>query len=237
MIVRNGGSVVINGGQINGWLDASGAKDVQLFGAKVLGSPRSPARPATRRSRTTCSRRAALTGNAASSFGVALAATRSTSGLSCSDGVFSDYGADEPRRRSEDRHLLGPDRRTAAGRDPGDRSVGGTVPATLSLTLGVPAYVRRVHAGRRQGVLGADEATVISTAGDATLSVADPSSFGTGHLVNGTFILPQPLQGLGASRPGRRRSPTTPSRSCSSSRSRRPIRSARAPTPRRSPSR
>ena len=37
-------------------------------------------------------------------------------------------------------------------------------------------------------------ANVISTAGDALLSVADPSSHGTGHLVNGTFFLPQPLQ-------------------------------------------
>src|SRR5207237_5467404 len=37
-------------------------------------------------------------------------------------------------------------------------------------------------------------ATVTSTAGDALLSVADPSSVGTGHLVNGTFVLPQPLQ-------------------------------------------
>ena len=35
---------------------------------------------------------------------------------------------------------------------------------------------------------------MISTAGDALLSVSDPSSFGTGHLVNGTFILPEPLQ-------------------------------------------
>jgi hypothetical protein len=35
---------------------------------------------------------------------------------------------------------------------------------------------------------------VISTAGDATLSVADPSGTATGHLVNGTFSLPQPLQ-------------------------------------------
>ena len=35
---------------------------------------------------------------------------------------------------------------------------------------------------------------MISTAGDALLSVADPSSFGTGHLVNGTFVLPQFLQ-------------------------------------------
>ncbi len=30
--------------------------------------------------------------------------------------------------------------------------VGGTVPATLSLTLGAPGHVRRVHAGRGQGV-------------------------------------------------------------------------------------
>jgi hypothetical protein len=35
---------------------------------------------------------------------------------------------------------------------------------------------------------------VTSTAGDALLSVADPSSFGTGHLVNGTFVLAQSLQ-------------------------------------------
>jgi hypothetical protein len=35
---------------------------------------------------------------------------------------------------------------------------------------------------------------VTSTAGDALLSVADPSSVSTGHLVNGTFSLPQFLQ-------------------------------------------
>jgi hypothetical protein len=37
-------------------------------------------------------------------------------------------------------------------------------------------------------------ATVTSTAGDALLSVADPSSNATGRLVNGAFSLPQPLQ-------------------------------------------
>ena len=35
---------------------------------------------------------------------------------------------------------------------------------------------------------------MVSSAGDALLSVADPSSQNTGHLVNGTFFLPQPLQ-------------------------------------------
>jgi hypothetical protein len=35
---------------------------------------------------------------------------------------------------------------------------------------------------------------VISTAGDAALSVTDPSTANPGHLVNGAFALPQPLQ-------------------------------------------
>jgi hypothetical protein len=38
------------------------------------------------------------------------------------------------------------------------------------------------------------DATVISTAGEAALSVADPSSTNTGELVNGSFALQQTLQ-------------------------------------------
>jgi hypothetical protein len=34
---------------------------------------------------------------------------------------------------------------------------------------------------------------VTSTAGDAALTVSDPSANAPGHLVNGTFSLPQPL--------------------------------------------
>ena len=37
-------------------------------------------------------------------------------------------------------------------------------------------------------------ANVTSTAGDALLTVADPSATATGHLVNGAFALPQALQ-------------------------------------------
>ena len=59
--------------------------------------------------------------------------------------------------------------------------VGGTVPATLSLTLGARRLVRRVHAGRRQGLRGVRPATVTSTAGDATLTVVDPSTTGAGQ--------------------------------------------------------
>ena len=42
---------------------------------------------------------------------------------------------------------------------------------------------------------------MISTAGDAALSVADPSSTATGHLVNGTFSLPSVLQASGKGGP------------------------------------
>jgi hypothetical protein len=43
-------------------------------------------------------------------------------------------------------------------------------------------------------------ANVISSAGDAALTVADPSANHTGHLVNGAFFLPQPLGGLGVAK-------------------------------------
>ena len=44
------------------------------------------------------------------------------------------------------------------------------------LTLGAPAQFGAVHAGRRADVPASTTANVISTAGDALLSVADPSS-------------------------------------------------------------
>ncbi len=83
----------------------------------------------------------------------------------------------------------------------GQQPVGGTVPATLALTLGAPASFGAFTPGITNTYTASTTATVISTAGDATLSVADPSSVGTGHLVNGTFVLPQPLQVAGSGLP------------------------------------
>jgi PKD repeat protein len=80
-------------------------------------------------------------------------------------------------------------------------TVGGTVSPTLSLTLGTPATFGAFTPGLGKDYSAQTTATVISTAGDATLAVADPSSFATGHLVNGTFSLPQALQVNGL-RPG-----------------------------------
>ncbi|HEX6022979.1 MAG TPA: aldose epimerase family protein [Solirubrobacter sp.] len=70
----------------------------------------------------------------------------------------------------------------------------GTVPATLALTLGTPATFGPFTPGATQTFESSTTANVISTAGDATLSIADPSSVANGHLVNGAFSLPEPLQ-------------------------------------------
>ena len=71
--------------------------------------------------------------------------------------------------------------------------IGGNVPATLAMTIGAPAQFGPFTPGVTRTYLASSSATVTSTAGDALLSVSDPSSVGTGHLVNGSFILPQPL--------------------------------------------
>src|SRR3954471_22809866 len=68
--------------------------------------------------------------------------------------------------------------------------VGGSVPATLALTMGTPAAFGAFTPGADKDYTASSTATVTSTAGDATLGVADPSSVATNHLVNGTFSLP-----------------------------------------------
>jgi hypothetical protein len=79
----------------------------------------------------------------------------------------------------------------------GSGGVSGTVPAILSLSLGPAAAFTSFVPGVTNTYKATQTATVTSTAGDATLSVADPSPNNTGHLVNGTFFLPEPLQARG----------------------------------------
>ena len=71
---------------------------------------------------------------------------------------------------------------------------GGTVPATLSLSIPGSATFSPFTPGTAGEYLASTNANVISSAGDATLSVADPSAQNTGHLVNGTFFLPSKVQ-------------------------------------------
>ncbi|MDA0179140.1 metallophosphoesterase [Solirubrobacter phytolaccae] len=68
-------------------------------------------------------------------------------------------------------------------------TAGGTVPATLSLTLaGTPTF-GAFTPGVTKEYTAQTKATVVSTAADATLSVSEP-----GHLANGAFSLPEPLR-------------------------------------------
>jgi Zinc carboxypeptidase/Chitobiase/beta-hexosaminidase C-terminal domain len=75
-----------------------------------------------------------------------------------------------------------------------EATVGGTVPPTLSLTLGAPATFGAFTPGVGRDYLATTSANVISTAGEATLSVTDPDTANTGRLVNGAFALPRVLQ-------------------------------------------
>jgi predicted acyl esterase len=83
---------------------------------------------------------------------------------------------------------------TATGGDLEEGTVGGSVPATLALTLGPAATFSPFIPGVANAYTASTTANVISSAGDARLSVADPSTNNTGKLVNGAFALPQTLQ-------------------------------------------
>ena len=83
-----------------------------------------------------------------------------------------------------------------------DVEVGGTVPGTLSLSVGAAASFGAFIPGLSRDYETTMAANVISTAGDALLSVTDTSATATGHLVNGAFSLPQPLQAKASSAAG-----------------------------------
>ena len=79
--------------------------------------------------------------------------------------------------------------------------VTGEVPATLALTVSPSTDLGVFTPGVAREYTASLAANVISTAGNAALSVADPSQTATGHLVNGAFALPRPLLIAGAPLP------------------------------------
>src|SRR3954452_21181815 len=72
---------------------------------------------------------------------------------------------------------------------PAVTDVGGTVPATLGLKLGAAASFGAFVPGVGKTYAAQTTANVISTAGEAKLTVSGP-----GHLPNGGYALPEPLQ-------------------------------------------
>jgi predicted acyl esterase len=81
----------------------------------------------------------------------------------------------------------------ATGGDVEEGTVTGNVPATLSLTLGTPASFGAFTPGVARDYLASMSANVISSAGEARLTVVDHDGTNTGKLVNGAFALAQPL--------------------------------------------
>jgi hypothetical protein len=72
----------------------------------------------------------------------------------------------------------------------------------LSLSLSGSANLGAFAAGVGQDYQTSVAATVSSSAADATLTVSDPSTTSTGHLVNGAYALAQPVQVKAASTAG-----------------------------------
>jgi hypothetical protein len=83
-----------------------------------------------------------------------------------------------------------------------DTTAGANVPATLSLSLGPAATFSPFVPGVGANYDATSTANVVSTAGNAALSVADPATTNTGHLVNGAFALPTKLQARATSAAG-----------------------------------
>jgi hypothetical protein len=81
-----------------------------------------------------------------------------------------------------------------------DGGAGGSTPATLNLSLGQPGVFAPFVPGVANDYTTTVTMGILSTAGDAVLSVADPSGANTGRLVNGAFALAAPLQ-IAGSRP------------------------------------
>jgi hypothetical protein len=125
--------------------------------------------------------------------------TQSLGTVTGSSGVFSVTGSHayaEKGRYTVKTSVAGTEGSTAEAsfaltnlRTTAPGNVGGSVPATLSLTLGPAAAFGAFTPGVDREYTATTTANVISTAGDAALGVSDP-----GHLMNGTFSLPQALR-------------------------------------------
>ena len=72
------------------------------------------------------------------------------------------------------------------------------VESVMGLSLPTTANFEAFTPGVAKSYLTSVSATINSTAGDATISVYDPATTGTGRLVNGTSTLTNPLQVFGS---------------------------------------
>jgi hypothetical protein len=80
--------------------------------------------------------------------------------------------------------------------------VGASVATILSLTLGAPADFGSFQPSIAKDYTASTTANVLATSGDAALTVFDPSTTATGHLVNADYALPSALQAKATSSVG-----------------------------------
>jgi hypothetical protein len=193
--VAAGASLLLEHSTVNGTLTATGAEAVQVLGSTVNGAAKiSGTTKDVTLAGSTFKGSLALTGNTqvtanerysrlAGAYGPILAGSTVNGTLECSgnSAAVKDFGATN--------RITGGYSGCALAPVTPEAPVTGTVPATLSLTLGAPAAFGAFTPGIDKEYTATSSANVISTAGDATLTVSDP-----GHLVNGAFTLPEPLR-------------------------------------------
>jgi hypothetical protein len=198
--VGSGASLVAQDSTISGSLAATGGEAVQLFGTTVNGGAqiRSTTRDVTIAG-STFNGGLALIDNTqvtanerytrlAGAYGPILAGSTVRGQLVCSgnSAEVKDFGAPNRVRGGYSGCALGPVE--------AETDVGGSVPATLSLALGPAVSLGAFTPGVARDYFASTTANVVTTAGEAQLSVADTSSTATGRLVNGAFSLPSRLQ-------------------------------------------
>ena len=91
-------------------------------------------------------------------------------------------------------------------------TVSGSVPVTLELALGSDGNFGAFTPGVERRYTTTLSADVVSTAGEAALTVTDPSRVAPGRLVNGPYALAHPLLAQGAPLPSVVKAWTSPSR-------------------------
>ncbi len=197
--VGSGASVVARNSTIGGTLNSTGADTVQMFGSTVKGAAQ--VRNSTRDVTIAGSTFRSGAGPDRQHAGHGQRALHPSGRGVRADPVGqqrqrADVLGQQRRRQGLRRAEQDPGQlqrlRTGAGgrRDAGRRQRAGDPVADARAGSDVPNLV----AGVGNTYTASTTGNVISTAGDALLSVADPSSTNTGHLVNGAFFLPQPLQ-------------------------------------------
>ena len=193
--VSGGGTLVASNSTIGGALNATGAEAVQLFGTTVNGA----AKIANSTRNVTIAGSAfkgglALTGNTqitaserysrlAGAYGPILAGSTVNGTLECSGNSadVKDFGAPNKITRRLQRVRAGAGHAGGAGVR--------HRPGHAVAHAGGPGVFGAFTPGITKEYTAASSANVISTAGDAALSVSDP-----GHLANGAFTLAEPLR-------------------------------------------